>query len=232
VGPRAGVEKEAIVIISVQCLKRAFHSTVGAGLMMTRPFGLTPSRYELMSAIKCQRQIWYSQRALRDLLGIAASTLTEMIDGLVQRGYLRRRRDPEDGRRNQLRLTLIGRRALAYAFRIFVKSGIAEYVFGRGFTDGLEGDIAPQKKRGEALFRAESVLRPIHLNFGKEAYFDYAGACQPGPLGYVEIDRNVELWENDEPPSLKFLGGLSAVASVVAAVAAVHKVDVDAHSSL
>jgi DNA-binding MarR family transcriptional regulator len=217
--------EEAIMIISVQCLKRAFHSTVGAGLMMTRPFGLTPSRYELMSAIKCQRQIWYSQRELRDLLGIAASTLTEMIDGLVQRGYLRRRRDPEDRRRNQLRLTLIGKRALAYAFRIFVKSGIAEYVFGRGFTDGLEGEIASQKKRGEALFRAESVLHPIHLNFGKEAYFAYAGTCQPGPIGHIEIDPNIELWENDEPPSLKFLGGLSAVASVVAAVAAVRKVD-------
>ncbi|MDB4998923.1 MAG: hypothetical protein JWM74_6355, partial [Myxococcaceae bacterium] len=146
-------------------------------------------------------------------------------DGLVQRGYLRRRRDPEDGRRNQLRLTLIGRRALAYAFRIFVKSGLAEYVFGRGFTDGLEGNIAPQKKRSEALFRAHSVLHPIHLNFGKEAYFDYAGACQPGPHGYVEIDPKVELWENDEPQSLKLFGGLSAVASVIAAVAAVHKVD-------
>ncbi|MDB4996856.1 MAG: MarR family [Myxococcaceae bacterium] len=209
------------MIISIQSLKRAFHSTVGAGLLMTRPFGLTPSRYELMSAIKCQRQIWYSQRKLRDLLGIAASTLTEMIDGLVQRGYLRRRRDPADRRRNQLRLTLIGRRALAYAFRIFVKSGIAEYVFGRGFTDGLEGDIAPPEERGEALFRAQSVLHTIHLNFGKEAYFDYAGACQPRPIGYVELDPSIDLWENDEPPSLKFLGAASAVASVVAAVAAV-----------
>jgi hypothetical protein len=102
---------------------------------------------------------------------------------------------------------------------MFVKSGIAEYVFGRGFTDGLEGDIAPQTNRGEALFQVESVLHPIHLNFGKEAYFHYAGACQPGPIGHIEIDRNIELWENDEPPSLKFLGGLSAVASVVAAVA-------------
>jgi DNA-binding MarR family transcriptional regulator len=220
-GGRAEREEEAIMIFSVQCLKRAFHSTVGAGLMMTRPFGLTPSRYELMSAIKCQRQIWYSQRALRDLLGIAASTLTEMIDGLVQRGYLRRRRDPEDRRRNQLRLTLIGRRALAYAFRIFVKSGMAEYVFGRGFTDGLEGDIASSEERGDALFRAESVLHPIHLNFGKEAYFHYAGAGQPGPIGHVECDYTIDLWENDEPPSLKFLGGVSAVASVMAAVAAV-----------
>ncbi|MDB4996147.1 MAG: hypothetical protein JWM74_3579, partial [Myxococcaceae bacterium] len=31
-GSRAGVEKEAIMIISIQSLKRAFHSTVGAGL--------------------------------------------------------------------------------------------------------------------------------------------------------------------------------------------------------
>jgi DNA-binding MarR family transcriptional regulator len=206
---RGGDVEEATMIPTVLCLKRAFHSTVGVGLTMLQPLGLTPSRYELMFAIKCQRQIWYPQRELLDLLGIAASTLSRMIDALVDCGYLLRRRDPEDGRRNQLRLTLNGRRAVAYAFRAFVKSGAAEYVFGRGLTDSLDGSIASFERRKEALFEAEGPLHTIHLNFGKEAYFDYAGASQPRPIGHIDVDPTIDLWENDEPPILKLLAAVA-----------------------
>jgi DNA-binding MarR family transcriptional regulator len=188
-----------------QKVKRVFHSTVRVGLAMTRRFGLTPSRYELMMAIKSERQIWYSQRLLRDLLGIAASTLSRMVDALVSCGFLRRQRDPEDGRRNLLRLTLIGKRALAYTFRTYVKSGLADYVFGRGMTDGLEGGIGTEKERTDALYDGEAILHTIHLNFGKEAYFDYAGRRQPSPVGIIPSDPDFVLWENDEPPILKFL---------------------------
>jgi DNA-binding MarR family transcriptional regulator len=159
-----------------------------------------------MFAIKCQRQIWYSQRELRDLLGIAASTLSRMIDALVDCGYLLRRRDPEDGRRNQLRLTLIGRRAVAYSFRTFVKSGLAELVFGRGLTDSLDGSIASIEDQGEAMFQAEGALHTIHLNFGKrEAYFEYADREQPRPIGRIDLDPTIDLWDNDELPILKYL---------------------------
>ncbi|MDB4993830.1 MAG: DNA-binding transcriptional regulator, MarR family [Myxococcaceae bacterium] len=193
------------MIPTVQTLKRAFHTTVRVGLVMSTPFGLTPSRYELMTAIKCQRQIWYSQRRLRDLLGIAPSTLTRMIDGLVERGFLLRRRDPEDGRYNQLRITLTGRRALAYTFRTYVKCGYADYVFGRGLTDSIDGTIASVDDREVALGVAQDVLHPINLNFEREAFFEYQSRRQPGPVGHIEIDPTVDLWENDEAPILKLL---------------------------
>lgn len=197
---------EATMVPVAQKTKRVFHSMVGVGLVMTRPFGLTPSRYELMMAIKSQRQIWYPQRTLRDLLGIAASTLTKMLDGLEERGYLRRRRDPEDGRCNQLRLTLIGKRALAYAFRIYVKSGFAEYVFGRALTDSLDGYIAPIEARARELLDTHTRLHTTHLNIGKDAYFDYGVNEYPPPVGNIEDpDPTCDLWENDEPPILKFL---------------------------
>jgi DNA-binding MarR family transcriptional regulator len=200
------------MISTVQCLKRAFHSTVRVGLVMTRPNGLTPSRYELMFAIKCQRQIWYSQRTLRDLLGIAASTLTKMVDGLVQRGYLRRRRDPLDGRRNELRITLAGKRALAVTFRTYVKSGFADYVFGRGLTDSLDGCIASLVDREQALDDAHGALHPINLNLGKDAHFDYgASNRQPSPVGRIDDDPTIELWDNDEPPILQLLIELERV---------------------
>jgi DNA-binding MarR family transcriptional regulator len=164
-----------------------------------------------MFAIKCQRQIWYSQRELRDLLGIAASTLTRMIDALEERGYLRRRRDPEDGRRKQLRLTLVGKRALAYTFRTYVKSGFSDYVFGRGLTDSIDGSIACVEEREAALHIAHGALHPINLNLGKDAYFYYESNRQPSPVGDVEIDPTIDLWENDEPPILKLLVALERV---------------------
>jgi DNA-binding MarR family transcriptional regulator len=196
---------------TAQCLKRAFHSTVRVGLVMSSPFGLTPSRYELMFAIKCQRELWYSQRLLRDLLGIAASTLTRMVDALEERGFLRRRRDPADGRRQQLRLTLSGRRAIAYTFRTYVKNGFADYVFGRGLTDSLDGSIATPERRDAASFEADGTIHTIHLNFGKEAYFDYASNEQPRPVGHIDIDPTIDLWENDEPPILGLLAQLERV---------------------
>ncbi len=193
-----------------QRVKRVFHATVRVGLVMTRPFGLTPSRFELLSAIKSQRQIWYPQRTLQHLLGIAASTLSRMVDGLVERGYLRRERDPEDGRRNMLRVTFLGKRAHAHAFRTYVKSGFAEYVFGRGLTDSLDGYIAPLEKRTMALHDAQQRLHPIHLNFGKEAYFDYDGNLQPRPVGPIDNDTTCDIWDNDEPRILKFVTAAEA----------------------
>ena len=193
------------MIPMTQTLKRAFHTTVRVGLVMSTPFGLTPSRYELMTAIKCQREIWFSQRTLRDLLGIAPSTLTRMIDALVECGFLLRRRDPEDGRYNQLRITLAGRRALAYTFRTYVKCGYADYVFGRGLTDSIDGSIASLHDREVALDVAQDALHPINLNFGREAFFEYRSRRQPGPVGHIEVDPTIDLWDNDEAPILKLL---------------------------
>jgi hypothetical protein len=108
---------------------------------------------------------------------------------------------------------LIGKRALAYTFRTYVKSGFADYVFGRGMTDSLEGDISPETKRAEALYDGAAMLHDVELNFGKEAYFDYAGRCQPRPVGIIEIDPNFVLWENDEPSILEFLAAVTLLPS-------------------
>jgi DNA-binding MarR family transcriptional regulator len=194
---------------TAQNVKRVFHSTVRVGLVMTSPFGLTPSRFELMFAIKCERQIWYSQRRLRDLLGIAASTVSRMVDALVELGFLERRQDPEDGRCNQLRLTLTGRRAVALTFRTFVKNGFAEYAFGRAMTDSLDGYIAPVDVQDAALHETASALHTTYLNIGKDAYFHYVAKCQPCPVGRIDMDPDFCLWENDELP---LLGLLAAVA--------------------
>jgi DNA-binding MarR family transcriptional regulator len=197
-----------------QEVKRTFHSTVRIGLMLTRRFGLTPSRYELMSAIKSERQVWFSQRTLRDLLGIAASTLSKMVHALVQRGFLRSRRDPDDGRCCQLRLTLFGKRALGCTFRCFVKSGFADYVFGRGLTDSFDGDISSDQERATALGDMRETLRITRTNFGNEATFRYEELRQPAPRGlHARISRHPHLrwvWENYELPILELMQAVAA----------------------
>jgi DNA-binding MarR family transcriptional regulator len=195
-------------------LKRAFHSSIKVGLMMTRKFGLTPSRFQLMFAIKCERQAWYSQRTLRDLLGVAASTLSRMIDALVKRGFLRRRRKPGDRRRNELRLTLFGKRALGCAYRSFVKSGFADYVFGRALTDSFDGDIVSDEERAAALGSAANVLRILRLNLGNDARFDYDDTgCQPRPVGRIVHDPEVRwVWESaaEQLPIIELMAAIAA----------------------
>jgi DNA-binding MarR family transcriptional regulator len=193
-------------------LKRAFHSSIKVELMMTRKFGLTPARFQLMFAIKCERQAWYSQRMLRDLLGVAASTLSRMIDALVKRGFLRKRRKPLDRRRNELRLTLFGKRALGCAYRSFVKSGFADYVLGRALTDSFDGDIVSDEERAAALGSAADVLRIMRLNLENDARFDYDDTGrQPRPVGKIVHDPEARwIWENDELPIIELMAAIAA----------------------
>jgi hypothetical protein len=128
-----------------------------------------------------------------------------MIDALVELGFLLRRRDPEDGRYNQLRITLSGRRAIAYTFRTYVKCGYADYVFGRGLTDSIDGFIASREVRDAANRQTRDALHPINGNFGREAYFDYGSHRMPPPVGHIENDPTIDLWDNDEAPIHKLL---------------------------
>ena len=194
-------------------INRTFHASVRVGLMMTRRFGLTPSRFRLMFAIKCERQVWYSQQRLRDLLGVAASTLSRMIDALVKRGFLRRRIDPEDRRYRQLRLTLFGKRALGCAFRSFVKSGFADYVFGRALTDSCDGEIASDEARAAALGSLANVLYETRYNLGNDARFAYDELRQPTPVGIMVHDpRDQCVWEGDDDqvPILELMMAVAA----------------------
>jgi len=49
---------------------------------------------------------------LADRLAVAKPTITAAVDGLVERGYLKRSADSDDGRATKITLTAAGRKAL------------------------------------------------------------------------------------------------------------------------
>ena len=78
-------------------VKRVFHRFVQLGVMMTRAYGLTPARFDLMLALECQRQKWVPHKDLRELLGVRSPTVSRMVTALVRKGLLHVGRDGARG---------------------------------------------------------------------------------------------------------------------------------------
>ena len=94
-------------------LKRA--SQVAANLYLEKNgnSGLTQRQFVVLMAINHNDGI--SQAGLVDITGIDRSTMAELTGRLVAQGYIRSRKDKNDGRRNVLKLTAPGRRAMGEA---------------------------------------------------------------------------------------------------------------------
>lgn len=70
------------------------------------PFGVTARQLALLSVIARDRAL--SQIALSERLGVDRTTIVAMLDVLEAQGWVERRRDPQDRRRNVLTLTDAG----------------------------------------------------------------------------------------------------------------------------
>jgi len=75
--------------------------------------GLTQRQYAVMVAI--EENEGTSQIQLVSLTSIDRSTLADLVGRLIAQGYVRRKRDKNDARRNVLKLTAAGKRALQTA---------------------------------------------------------------------------------------------------------------------
>jgi DNA-binding MarR family transcriptional regulator len=184
-------------------IRRVFHRTEQLEVMMVRCYGLTPARFHLMRAIECQRQKWVPSRDVRELLGVRGPTVGRMVSALVRHGYLERRRDPEDGRRRQVALTRLGRRALRCAFQHVVKSGYMREVLERAVSDGDDYSPAP----GDALLcvaQAMAILVTLQRNLGDNSRFEHddQGGMPPPiehPIFLPDHDEHGN-WPGDDPP--------------------------------
>lgn len=93
--------------------------------------------------------------ALADHLGVTAGTMCVHVDRLVRRGYVLRKRDPQDGRRAQLRLSASGR-------RVREAHSVLDPVLVRRMLDRLTDVDREQALRGLALLAhaADASARP------------------------------------------------------------------------
>ncbi|MFF3503774.1 MarR family winged helix-turn-helix transcriptional regulator [Streptomyces sp. NPDC003247] len=95
----------------------------------SRAFGITPQQGQLLCVLMPQP---YGMSDLGELLGLAKSSLTGLVDRTVQRGLVRREGDPRDGRAVRVGLTEEGAR-LAQEFYDATRRRIA------ALPEGLTG---------------------------------------------------------------------------------------------
>jgi DNA-binding MarR family transcriptional regulator len=184
-------------------VKRVFRRSVQLGEMMTSCYGLTPARFDLMRAIECQRRKWLPLSDVRALLGVSGPTVSRMVKALVKRGYLERRRDPEDGRRRQVHITDLGRRALGCAVQHIVKSGYMREVTGRVVSDYTDFGRATKAERALALEQMMALLHTAQANLGDTSRFEHDDrGHRPPPIDLTisNSDRDEQgNWPGDDP---------------------------------
>lgn len=96
----------------VAALVRAAFLVDGVYAEAGRAYGLTPQQGQLLCVLMPQP---YGMGELGEMLGLAKSSLTGLVDRTVRRGLVRREADPRDGRAVRVGLTAEGT-ALAEKF--------------------------------------------------------------------------------------------------------------------
>lgn len=118
-------------------LKRVVHGTLRVGHELTREYGLTPARFDLLFELKSWTDVNspsypVSQRALRTLLGVSAPVVSRMLRSLEKLGLVwRGPRTSRYGTSRAVRLTVRGRALIRRASKRLVYSGHAHRIVRR-----------------------------------------------------------------------------------------------------
>ena len=107
---------EELVSSALFLLKRLGMTAKDRSLEAYRETGLHPYHYAILAVLdEGSRE---SQGAIANALGYDKAQLVGLLDELEQAGLVERRRDPDDRRRQLVRMTPAGRKALARLRRI------------------------------------------------------------------------------------------------------------------
>jgi DNA-binding MarR family transcriptional regulator len=167
---------------------------------MTTQFGLTPSRFHMLSAIQSEQQDWFPQRGLRELLGVSAQTISRMIQSLVERGFLVKRVMEADRRRRELAFTRAGKARFSNAFTVIVEAGLGTHVAARALTD--PGWPSTPEKRAAAIAQFNSIVSEFRFGLLDTALFDYSPEnAVPAPV-YDTVDHAMAAAYQDSTPDL------------------------------
>ena len=156
-------------------VKVAHLSLQRVGRRFSRPYGLTPARYDLMNAIGCEGML---QKDLWKRLNVTRSVVCEMVHALMDLGWLKRAR-AGDSRTWLVTLTEKGRAVFRVVFDEHVNSGDVAVAMERGLSRrGLVDDTLPVRER--LLWDCEGIIeayrtRPIWR--GESLYMDIEDYC-------------------------------------------------------
>lgn len=114
--------------------------------------GLSVYHYETVGLLSMQERMSMSQ--IRDLLGVAKSHLTPIIDGLAQQGLVRRIPDEHDRRVIHVSLTARGRKFMNVG-KERARDDMKELLGGLA-TDDLKTLVASLKRLREVLSRSNT----------------------------------------------------------------------------
>ena len=118
-------------------LKRVQHGSLRLGHEITRQFGLTPARFDLLFVLKKRRDedpIRISQRELRTTLGVSAPTVSRMLRSLERLALVWR--GPRVNNTREVALTVRGRALMKRAMKRIFHSGLARRMADRALRRG------------------------------------------------------------------------------------------------
>ena len=179
---------------------RAALCAIKVAKRMTNQFGLTPSRFHMLSAIQSEQRAWFPQRGLRELLGVSAQTISRMIQSLVERGFLVKRVMEADRRRRELAFTRAGKVRFSNAFTVIVEAGLGTHVAGRALTE--TGWPSTSEKREGAIAHFNAVASELRFGLLDTALFDYSPDKEQPPPVYDTVDHTMAAAYRDSTPDL------------------------------
>ena len=144
-----------IVMFSVN---RTFHKVMEVGLRLTKDFGLTPARFQLLDVLLI-RGGSLRQMQLRKILGVSAPNVSRMVSSLERLGLVVRRRDAH-GRSCGVVLTAVGRERVAHAADWLIRQGKAREAVERFFpSEGATERVRTAAARNAVLRFAQALGR-------------------------------------------------------------------------
>jgi DNA-binding MarR family transcriptional regulator len=150
--------------------KRAFHGCLRIGRRGLEGLGLTPARFDMLTAVREIGRNGCTQRDLRAALGVTAATVSRMLRALEALGLVLRTRDFPDRRQRWIQLTELGTRRLRKATRRLIRSGAIQLAVDCALTGHNAHD------EGCCLHEmdlAETILDRIRRTFGDIATLYY-----------------------------------------------------------
>jgi DNA-binding MarR family transcriptional regulator len=156
--------------------KRTFQGFLRITRKPLASLGLTAARYDLMTLLPMERRPgdWTRAKRQSDLwraLGVTPGVVSRMLDGLEERGLVRRARPEwryEDRRQRYVSLTELGRACLCKVRR-WMQRGLARIVL-HAICYGKHDDPDVQFQNMDSL---ESYLSVLRQHFGDRATLYY-----------------------------------------------------------